>query len=205
MKKSGFEKDAYWNFIVETLPPEKLRELQVKKFKRIFEWAYEKSKFHRGLYQEAGIEPGDIKSYEDVSRVPKVEKSMMRDIQRKDPFPYGDALCVPLEEVTEFRQTSGTTGKPVYQPDTWQDWEWWSEAWAYLLYAQGYRKTDRVFIPFGSGRGPRSHGALRAGLCIQNPMHRSLWLPHGHRPWLPMPLPSSALSPECWRRVHPRR
>ena len=89
------------------------------------------------------------KSYEDVANVPKVEKAMMRDIQRKDPFPYGDALCVPLEEVTEFRQTSGTTGKPVYQPDTWQDWEWWAESWAYLLYAQGYRKTDRVFLPFG--------------------------------------------------------
>ncbi len=54
-----------------------------------------------------------------------------------------------LEEVTEFRQTSGTTGLPVYQPDTWQDWEWWAECWAYLLYAQGYRKTDRVFLPFG--------------------------------------------------------
>ena len=43
-------------------------------------------------------------------------------------FPYGDALCVPLERVTEFHQTSGTTGQPVYQPDTWQDWEWWSES-----------------------------------------------------------------------------
>jgi phenylacetate-CoA ligase len=74
---------------------------------------------------------------------------MMRDIQRKDPFPYGDALCVPLEAVTEFRQTSGTTGQPVYQPDTWQDWEWWSECWAYILWAQGYRPGDRVFIPFG--------------------------------------------------------
>jgi len=57
---------------------------------------------------------------EDVNRVPKVEKSMMRTIQRKDPFPYGDALCVPLDEVTEFRQTSGTTGNPIYQPDTWR-------------------------------------------------------------------------------------
>ncbi|MGZ3605476.1 MAG: phenylacetate--CoA ligase family protein, partial [Thermodesulfobacteriota bacterium] len=121
----------------------------MKKFKRILEWAYEKSKFHRKLYQQAGLEPGDIKSYEDIAKVPKVEKSMMREIQRKDPYPYGDALCVPLEEVTEFRQTSGTTGVPVYQPDTWQDWEWWAEAWAYLLYAQGYRKTDRVFLPFG--------------------------------------------------------
>jgi phenylacetate-CoA ligase len=78
-----------------------------------------------------------------------VEKSMMRDIQGKDPFPYGDALCVPLDEVTTFRQTSGTTGQPVYQPDTWQDWEWWMECWSFILWAQGYRPRDRVFIPFG--------------------------------------------------------
>ena len=74
---------------------------------------------------------------------------MMRGIQNKDPFPYGDALCVPLEEVSTFRQTSGTTGQPVYQPDTWQDWEWWSECWSFVLWAQGYRPNDRVFIPFG--------------------------------------------------------
>jgi phenylacetate-CoA ligase len=48
-----------------------------------------------------------------------------------------------------FRQTSGTTGQPVYQPDTWQDWEWWSECWATVLWAQGYRPSDRVFLPFG--------------------------------------------------------
>lgn len=58
-------------------------------------------------------------------------------------------LCVPLDEVSTYRQTSGTTGQPVYQADSWQDWEWWSEAWASLLYAQGYRKSDRVFLPFG--------------------------------------------------------
>ena len=72
----------------QTLPLEKLRELQVKKFRRIVKWAYERSRFHRKLYQEAGFKPGDIKSYEDISRVPKVEKSMMRNIQRKEPFPY---------------------------------------------------------------------------------------------------------------------
>ncbi|MBW2345432.1 MAG: phenylacetate--CoA ligase family protein, partial [Deltaproteobacteria bacterium] len=101
------------------------------------------------LYEDAGIEPGDIKTMKDISMVPKVEKSMMRGIQKKDPYPYGDMLCVPLEEVSAFRQTSGTTGQPVYQPDTWQDWEWWAEAWAYILYSQGYRSSDRVFIPFG--------------------------------------------------------
>jgi len=153
-KKSFFKKgnmmtDRYWNPILETLPKEELRALQLRKFKRIFEWAYENSRFHRSLYDAAGIKPEDLRSFDDIHTVPKVEKSMMRDIQRKDPFPYGDALCVPLEEVTEFRQTSGTTGQPVYQPDTWQDWEWWAECWCFILWAQGYRPSDRVFIPFG--------------------------------------------------------
>ncbi len=139
----------YWNPLLETLPRERLRELQFKKFKRILQWAYEHSPFYRRLYQEAGLEPGDIKSFEDIARVPKVDKGMLREVQRRPPFPYGDILAVPLEEVTEFRQTSGTTGTPVYQADTWEDWEWWSECWAYVLYAQGYRESDRVFIPFG--------------------------------------------------------
>ena len=139
----------YWNPILETAPLEKLQGLQVKKFKRIFEWAYNNSPFYKKLYQDAGMEPGDIKSYEDIKKVPKIDKGMLRDVQSRPPFPYGDMLAVPLTEVTEFRQTSGTTGTPVYQADTWQDWEWWAESWAYILYSQGYRNTDRIFIPFG--------------------------------------------------------
>jgi phenylacetate-CoA ligase len=144
-----YEKQKFWNPVLETLPFEKIKQLQLRKFKKIFRWAYEHSKFHRQLYDNAGIKPGDVQSFDDVQRVPKVEKSMMQSIQRKAPFPYGEALCVPLEEVTIFRQTSGTTGQPVYQPDTWQDWEWWMECWSYILWAQGYRPQDRVFIPFG--------------------------------------------------------
>jgi len=141
--------EQYWNPILETLPLEKLKKLQLKKFQHIFEWAYKHSKFYHHLYDNAGIGPGDIRNFDDVRKVPKVEKSMMRAIQGKDPYPYGDMLCVPLQRVTEYHQTSGTTGQPVYQPDTWQDWEWWAEAWAYILYAQGYRDWDRVFLPFG--------------------------------------------------------
>ena len=86
----------YWNPVLEKLPPEKIRQLQLNKFKKILKWTYDHSRFHRQLYDNAGIKPEDIQSFEDIQRVPKVEKSMMRDIQRKDPFPYGDALCVPL-------------------------------------------------------------------------------------------------------------
>ena len=139
----------YWNPVLETLPHEKLEQLQLKRFKEIFHWAYEHSKFYHKLYSDAGIEPGDIRTFDDIRRVPKIEKSMMRDIQGKDPYPYGDILCVPLESVTAYRQTSGTTGQPVYQADTWQDWESGTEAYAYALYAQGYRDSDRLFLPFG--------------------------------------------------------
>lgn len=140
---------SYWNEVLETLGREQLDQLQLKKFRHVFRWAWERSQFHRRLYDEAGITPEDIRTLEDIALVPKVEKSMMLEIQCKYPFPYGEALCVPLEEVTEFRQTSGTTGQPVYQPDTWQDWEWWAECWSFILWAQGYRPSDRVFIPFG--------------------------------------------------------
>jgi phenylacetate-CoA ligase len=142
-------KEEYWNPVLETLPREKLEKLQLKKFREIFNWAYEHSKFYHKLYSDAGMEPGDIKSFEDIHRVPTVEKSMMREIQAKDPFPYGDILSVPLEEVTEYRQTSGTTGQPIYQADTWQDWEYSTEAFSYGLYAQSYRPRDRLFVPFG--------------------------------------------------------
>lgn len=145
----GNSESIYWNPLLETMPREKLRELQLVKFKRIFEWAYENSPFYRKLYKDAGIEPGDIKSFEDIRKVPKIDKGMLREVQQREPFPYGDILAVPLRDVVVFRQTSGTTGTPVYQADTWQDWEWWSECWAYILYAQGYRDTDRVFLPFG--------------------------------------------------------
>ena len=143
------ETQKYWNPVMETLPHEKIRELQFKKFKRLFQWAYDHSKFHRRLYDEAGITPRDIRSFSDIRQVPKVEKSMMRGIQRKDPFPYGDTLCVPIEEVVEFHQTSGSTGQPVYQADSWPDWEWFFECWAFIIWAQGYRPGDRVFLPFG--------------------------------------------------------
>ena len=147
MQMKGSE--HYWNPLLETLPREKLQALQLKKFKRIVEWGYNNSKMYRGKYDAAGFEPGDLKTWDDIYTVPTLQKEDYRTAQAKDPWPYGDSLCVPLEQVTEYHQTSGTTGQPVYQPDTWQDWEWWNESWAYILYAQGFRNTDRVFIPFG--------------------------------------------------------
>ena len=54
------KQSVYWNPLLETLPREKLQALQLKKFRRIMEWAYEHSPFYRALYKSAGIKPGDI-------------------------------------------------------------------------------------------------------------------------------------------------
>ncbi len=139
----------YWNPYLETLDPEALKSIQLRKFQNIVAWAYERSPYYREVYEAAGLDPRDIKTWKDVSKVPKMDKARLKEGQEGEPFPYGRLLCQPLEEVAEFRQTSGTTGKPVYQADSWADWEWWSESWCYILWSQGYRATDRVFIPFG--------------------------------------------------------
>lgn len=141
--------DTYWNPVLETLSRDELRDFQFKKFKRLVKRGYENSRLYRRIYDAAGFRPEDLKTWEGISKVPTLQKEDYRTAQAKEPYPYGDSLCVPLEKVTEYHQTSGTTGQPVYQPDTWQDWEWWSECWSYILWAQGFRNTDRVFIPFG--------------------------------------------------------
>jgi phenylacetate-CoA ligase len=139
----------YWSPYLETLDPEALEALQLEKFRRIVDWGYRRSPFYRKLYQEAGFEPGDLKTLADAAKVPKTDKALLKQAQEADPFPYGGLLTMPVDMVADFRQTSGTTGKPIYQGDAWQDWEWWSEAWCYILWAQGYRPKDRVFFPFG--------------------------------------------------------
>ena len=64
-----WKEQKYWNPVLETLPHAQIRDLQFRKFKKIFEWGYEKSKFHRSLYDKAGIKPGDIRTFEDIRRI----------------------------------------------------------------------------------------------------------------------------------------
>jgi phenylacetate-CoA ligase len=137
-----------WNPMLETLPRPELEQLQLRKFREQCQYAYENSPFYRRKFDEAGIDPADIESFEDVRSVPTTAKGELREAQQAEPFPYGDLLAVDPTEVTEYHQTSGTTGQPVRQADAWRDWEWWGDCWASVLWAQGIRPGDRVFFPF---------------------------------------------------------
>ena len=92
---------------------------------------------------------GGIKTLDDVKQIPLTDKNDLRKSQEMDPFPYGGLLGRDLAEVTTFRQTSGTTGKPVYVPETYESWQWRVEAWCHILYMAGFTPSHRIFLPFG--------------------------------------------------------
>ena len=141
------EEKRYWNPIIETLPRERLQEIELKRFRELLRWAKDQSPFYKKKLH--GIEPEDIRTMEDVAKVPVTEKDELRAAQEgKEPYLYGDLLAVAPEMLSIFHQTSGTTGKPVYIPDTYESWQWVVEVWCYILYAAGFRAQDRVFLPF---------------------------------------------------------
>ncbi len=138
----------YWNAYTETLPREKLNKIELKYFQDLV--GYGKS--HSNLYKEKlkGIEVGDIRTFEDIKKVPFTYKEELRKWQEDvEPFPYGGLLGVPIDEVCTFRQTSGTTGKPVYVPESYESWQWRIESWCHILFMAGFRPRHRLFLPFG--------------------------------------------------------
>ncbi|MEJ2639506.1 MAG: AMP-binding protein [Desulfosarcinaceae bacterium] len=141
-------KPTYWNPFLETLPRDQLRFLQLKHFRRLLTYARSHSPYYRRLYD--GIDPQAVQSIEDVRSLPLVSKEALREAQvGRDPFPFGELLAVNPDDVCMFRQTSGTTGTPVYVPESFESWQWRVEVWCHILWMAGFRESDCVFIPFG--------------------------------------------------------
>ena len=138
----------YWNPYLETLPRNQLERIQLHRFRQILSYAKNQSAFYR--YRYADIDARDISTMSDLKKLPLIDKEDLRRAQEdKEPFPFGEMLGVPPEEVSIFRQTSGTTGKPVYVPESRESWQWRVEIWCHILWMAGFREADRVFVPFG--------------------------------------------------------
>lgn len=138
----------FWNPITETLPRRKMVEIEIRGLRNLLAYAREHSAFYRDRY--ADIDPEDIRTMDDVRRLPLIDKEDLRQAQEgQAPFPFGRILGVPIEEVTTFRQTSGTTGRPVYVAESCESWPWRVEMWRHILWMAGFRASDRVFLPFG--------------------------------------------------------
>lgn len=137
----------YWNPYLETLSRGELDEIELSYFKNIFSYAKTNSIMYREKLK--GVEPENIRTLEDIKRIPLTDKEELRRYQEIEPYPYGGILGVDIKDVTTFRQSSGTTGRPVYVPETYESWQWRVEAWCHILYMAGFRPHHRVFLPFG--------------------------------------------------------
>src|SRR5512143_1363661 len=145
---AGEESRRYWNPVLETLDSGRHLALELRNLRKLIRYAKDHSVFYREKYKD--IIPEEVVGVESVRRLPLIDKEELRKAQEgKPPFPYGEMLGVDLKEVTDFRQTSGTTGRPVYVPESYESWQWRVEVWCHILWMAGFRETDRVFIPFG--------------------------------------------------------
>ena len=140
----------FWNPFLETLPRDDLANIEIKKFRRVMAFAIENSPLYQETFKAAGVNPEDINDLRDLSKIPLTEKDQLRQAQEDQiPYLYGKTLATDATELSTLHQTSGTTGRPVYVPDTYRSWQWRIEPWTSMLYMMGFRETDRVFNPFG--------------------------------------------------------
>lgn len=133
---------------IETASREVLQDLQFRLFRNQLGYVYEHSPMYRRKYGELGLEPGDIKRWDDIRKVPFTTKEDIRVAEAENP-PFGNMLCVPAEEIVRVFQTSGTTGEPIRVAFTPGDW--FGTACEQVAYAaDGYdlKKSDVVFILF---------------------------------------------------------
>lgn len=158
----------YFDKATETLPREKLAELQLQKLQAMMTELWGKNRFYTEKWKAAGVEPGDIRSLGDLSRLPLTRKHELVEDQSAN-GPFGSNLTYPIEQCSRYHQTSGTTGSPLKVPDTDAGWSWWGRCWGHVLAGAGITAEDRLFMAFSFGpfigfwaavEGARQVGAL---------------------------------------------
>ena len=141
-------KKEFLNEEIETMSKEELRPIQEGKFLKQIEYIWEKSPFYQKKFKEHGIERGDIRRLEGLSKLPFTEKDELRDSQEAHP-PLGFHCAAPMDDIIRIHSSSGTTGVPTFVGITRHDWEVWTEITARSLFAKGVRPTDVVIHAVG--------------------------------------------------------
>ncbi|MDD5066405.1 MAG: phenylacetate--CoA ligase [bacterium] len=134
-----------WNETYEKLSRERLKELQSERLINLVKNLYEKVIFYKKKMDKAGVHPNDIKSIDDISKLPFTTKDELRTV-----YPYG-LLAVDLKYIVEIHTSSGTTGTPVVDAYTRHDIEIWSEVMARTLSMAGTTEEDIVQNAYGYG------------------------------------------------------
>jgi phenylacetate-CoA ligase len=146
-----------WNPEYETMSRDALRELQFKRLQMTLRWVYENVPFHRERWTALKLKPADIRSLDDVRKLPFTVKSDF-----KAAYPYG-LFAVPLEKVIRIHASSGTMSNPTVVGYTRGDLSTWSELCARVAVAGGSRFHDVAQIAFEYGMTTGAFG-MHAGL-----------------------------------------
>ena len=114
----------YYQPDIETMPVEQLRDLQLERMKKTVQHSYDNVAFYQRSFKEAGVEPGDLKTLEDLPKFPFVVKQDMRDA-----YPFG-LFAVPQKDVARIHASSGTTGQATVVGHTANDLKNWGDCFA---------------------------------------------------------------------------
>ena len=148
----------------ETMPREKLLKLQEERLRKIVQYCYEKIPVYKIKFKDAGITPDDVKTLDDLEKIPFTTKEDLRKA-----YPFG-MLATGLSEVLELHASSGTTGHPTTCAYTKNDLDVWSKVMARIYASAGTRKGDIVHNAYGYGLftgGLGFHyGALAVGATV---------------------------------------
>lgn len=137
--------EKYYQKEIECASYEEIREKQSVNLVKTVKRAYEGSPYYRNLMDEKGVSPSDIKSVDDLHKLPFLKKDDLREA-----YPYG-LLAAPLSECVRMHSTSGTTGKRVMGFYTRHDMDVWEECCARAITAAGGTKDDIVHVSYGYG------------------------------------------------------
>ncbi len=159
--------EKYWNQEIETMSREEMKKLQDERLVAQVKHVYENVKYYRDLMDEKGVKPEDIKSTDDLHKLPFLTKSDLRDA-----YPYG-LLAKPLSECVRIQSTSGTTGKRVVAFYTQHDIDLWEDCCARASTAAGGTNEDVCHVSYGYGLftgGPGLNGGSHKVGCLTLPM-----------------------------------
>ena len=131
-----------WNPEYETMDRGALHELQLRRLQMTTAWAYERVSYYRDRMDAIGVKPRDLRSLDDVRRLPFTDKSALRDT-----YPFG-MFALPLDEVVRIHSSSGTTGKPIVVGYSRGDINTWTECTARVAAAAGVHRGDLVQMAF---------------------------------------------------------
>ncbi|MCX7678745.1 MAG: phenylacetate--CoA ligase [Spirochaetes bacterium] len=135
----------FFNKEMETLPVNKMRDLQLERLKWSVRHAYENNAFYRKKYDAVGFHPDQLKTLDDIKRIPFLTKEEMRQN-----YPFG-LFAVPLEKVVRVHASSGTTGNATVVGYTKNDIEVFAEVVARCLVGYGATEKDIIQVAYGYG------------------------------------------------------